>query len=124
MSIDNKTAVIRMIWIIVSIITVCLSFLFLYIICKIGNILLYVVLTLFLILLIFRFLTLKYFKLEMTEDLISKKHDHPLFKNYKLPNLELPWYKINVCQLGKGFFFIIYILIFPVKKETKYFFII
>lgn len=102
MSIDNKTAATRMIWIIISAIIISMLCLLICILFRIDALPVYIVIVPFLTVLIFRLVTLKYFKLDISDELISIKYHHPLIKHYKSANLELPWDKVYFCQLNKS----------------------
>lgn len=47
---------------------------------------------------------MKYFKLEISEEVISIKYNHPLFTCYKVPSLELPLNKLGYLKLEEGIF--------------------
>lgn len=101
MSIDNKAAATRYIYLIICAVLVTLYGLLTCILFRITHLALYISILLLLALLTYKLVTIKYFKLELSEDLISIKYNHPLIKRYRSANLELPWYKISFCQLEK-----------------------
>jgi len=121
MSINNKKAAIRTIWIIVSALMICLSSLLLCLLLRIHDIKIYAVLIILISALVFRLITMKYFRLEISEELISIKYNHPLLENYKSANLELPWYKINACQIEKNMLFHYICIGVSGKKRNKMF---
>ena len=121
MSIDNKVAAIRMTWIIIFASIIGASFLLICMLCKIDNLSVYTGMISFLLVMIFRLATLKYFKLEISEELISIKYNHPLLKGYTSAKLELPWYKIRMCKLEKGILFHYICICVSGKKKDKIF---
>lgn len=102
MCIDNQTAATRMLWIIILAINIDMCCFLMCILFKIDSLPVYIIIISFFVLLIFRLKNLKYFKLEIAEELISIKYYHPLNKRYSSPKLELPWYKVRFFLLRKG----------------------
>ena len=105
MHIDNKTSAVMILWLIIVasmiaslLILSCLLFRLYYLITLafVGAIL---------FVLIIRLFTIKYFHLEISEQLITITYAHPLLKGYKSATLELPLQKINFCYIDKGYFF-------------------
>ena len=121
MSINNKKAAMRTIWLIMAAIIICLFCLLLCLLFRIHDIEVYAILSLLISALTFRLITLKYFRLEISEELISFKYSHPLLENYKPADLELPWYKINVCQIEKHMLFHYICIGVSGKKRNKMF---
>lgn len=104
MLITNRSFSTRMVWILISSIIITSSILWLCLLLRIQTYFLYLIIVFLLILLIIRAITIRYFKLEISEDMISIKFDHPLLKRYKHTDLELPLYKIGFCKLETNMF--------------------
>jgi hypothetical protein len=69
-----------------------------------DNKIIYIVLIIVFVILVLRFGTQRYFKLEFTEDLVSITYDHLIIKRNKASGLKLPWSKIQFCKLERGIF--------------------
>jgi hypothetical protein len=104
MVIDNKIATTRMAWLIIFAIIMSAFSLVMCMLFRIDKIVVYVIISSSLIIQAFILFTMKYFKLEISEEHISIKYSDPLLNRYNSACMELPWYKVSSCQLKKSMF--------------------
>lgn len=104
MVITNKKSTVNMFWILISLIILSIFCLLYFLLWKIDDSKYYLILSIFLVLFFKRVVSIKYFILEMSDEIISIKYNHPLIKRFVPTSLELPWYKISFCKLRKRTF--------------------
>ena len=102
MSFDNQKGTLRMMWMIIVMTFIILAFSFICIFLRYSNISVYVTLMFLLALLAFKFLKLKYFKMEISDELIYISSYTPLKNLSDLTILEQPLDKIYFCKLEKS----------------------